>query len=592
MPSAAYTAAVDAHSRRVQWLVEIVLDRCSLSYTSAPCTASDLGDGSRCHYTFQTCQDPANYAKSTRTLRFCLNEVPWPDPTVAVYPMLKAFVPVSQTVDAAKLETNPETLELDFAFDHFPPAADNDKTLHNTARVGEFWRNLVARNRNYVNRPLRVKRGFSVSGFVLADFEQVGPDYKIKKIALTRTGVRITAESPLADLKDRKVPWTTSDDNTLQAAVVAGDTTWLVLDDSEIPSPVNYSRFSIYLQCEDEIVRVTSYSAGTNSLGVARGQLGTTAASHAAGKKVEHVAFFGTDNGASVPTARNVVEVMRDVLEWAGIVDADLDTDSFDRVKTNYWPNDDTLRILTRPLTIAKALQLLREPRGVILYINAAGEFALTAMVPDVDLAELTDEHFLDGSTEVFDDEEERLTRVGVWYDPQKPSSTSLDDMTKGVVVVNTDLENANNFGDVKEDTLVDTWVDPDHPVSKVRNLARRIIARRGAGVRTVAFGLDIREADLQVGDQRLITTRQITDASGEPSPRPCLVTARTESSLAQFKLEAVDLVHGGRFLRIGPDTMTDDYDTATPQERQQYSYWGDDNNRVGDISELGYVIW
>ncbi len=590
MPTATYTAAATAHSRRVQWLVEIDLDRCSLDYTTAPCTATDLGNGSRCWYTFQTCQDPTNFTRTTRTLRFCLNEIPW-EGGEAVYPLLKSIVPVPQSVDAARLETLPETITMDFAFDHLPPAPDTDKTLSNTTPVGEFWRNLVARNRNYVNRPVRVYRGFAGEGLALADFEQVGPAYKIKKIELRRDGVHISAESPLADLKNRKVPWTISDDNTLQADISNADTSIDVRDDGEYPAPGDYS-FSIYLQIEDEIARVTSYSLGTNTMGIARGQLGTTAVSHTAGKKVSHVAFFGTDNGASPPTARNVVDVMLDLLEWCRVAPGDIDTASFDKVKTNYWPNDDTLRILTRPIAIAKNMQNLRGLRGCILYINGDGQWALTAMVPDVNLAELTDESFLYGTTEVFDDEEERLTRVGIWYDPQKPSSTSLDDMTKGVVVVDTDLENANNYGDVKDDTEVDTWVDPAYPVSKVRNLARRKLARQSGGVRTIAFGLDVKDASLQVGDQRLISTRQLTDAGGTISPRPCLVTSRKESAPAQVAYEAVDLAYNGRFLRIGPDTQTDSFDSATASEKGQYSWWGDDDNRVGALLEPGWIFW
>ena len=64
MPSASYIAERDAFGRQVQWLVEIVLDRCNNVYTTAPCTAVDLGDGLRCFYSYQTCQDVANYSLS------------------------------------------------------------------------------------------------------------------------------------------------------------------------------------------------------------------------------------------------------------------------------------------------------------------------------------------------------------------------------------------------------------------------------------------------------------------------------------------------------------------------------------------------
>ncbi len=52
-------------------LVEIDLDRCSLTYGQAPCTASIPATGDiKCFNCFATCQDQANYAQETVTARY------------------------------------------------------------------------------------------------------------------------------------------------------------------------------------------------------------------------------------------------------------------------------------------------------------------------------------------------------------------------------------------------------------------------------------------------------------------------------------------------------------------------------------------
>lgn len=597
MPSASYIAERDAFGRQVQWLVEIVLDRCNNVYTTAPCTASDLGDGLRCFYSYQTCQDVANYSRGSKTYRFCLNSTPWPDPATQVFPLLRRFVPYTQKIDAAKLYTDPERVVCDFALDFSPPPLDHDKsaTLHNTQRTGEFWRVLKARNQNYTGRTLRIKRGFYTSTFVLSDFEQLGPDYRITSWQIDQEGCSITAESPLAQLGTRSAPWSISQDNTVQTAIAAGDATVVVRDASEFPDPASYTRNSVFVEIESEICKVTNRNTGTNTLTITRGQWGTTAASHAVDKKVSHVLCVGTNNGASAATGRKVADVLQDLMEWAGVAAASVDTSSFDTV-SQLWPDLDVLATVRKPRTIAQHMASLRSPRGILIYYNTSSKYAAKVMSPDLSLTTFTDDNFVFRSVENDEDEEQRLTRAAVWYNPSNEraaGASTLADYQNAVIVVNTDLESVNNYGDVREETFQDFWVDPAASTSRIRNFSRRIINRRRAGVRTIKFSLDLKSASINVGDGVSVTSQQILDARGNQDTRPCIVTARTDKDETTVQFEAVDLAFGGRFLRIGPDTLTDDYSTATTEERNSYGYWGDATyNRVGTIKDVGYVFY
>lgn len=584
MPTTAYTDAAASFTRAVQWLVEIDLDRCDNDYTSAPCTASDAGDGSRCHYTFPTCQDPANFAKVTKTYRFCLRDTPWPDTATAVFPLLSDFVSIPQQIDARKLFTYPERISLKFYRDFTPPVTDADKALYNTSAVGEFWRNLFTRSRNYPGRPLRVKRGFNASGFVLADFEQVGPEYLITQVTYKNDMVVVEAESPLRELNKRQLPFEVSDDNVLTAAVDASVTTWAVTDGAEFPDPADYTRNDVYVECENEIARVTSKSG--NNLTVVRGAFGTTAASHAISTEVKHVACFGTQAGL----ASNAVEVMQDLLEWAGVAAADVDTSAFDSLKAQFFPSDDTLRVVRRQKTIAKLIQQMREIRSIVLFMNASGQFSAAVLGPNLSSASLNDDSFLIDSVSVYEDDEERRTRVVVWYDPVEDNAEDPEDFAKAVAVVNAGLEGANYFNDTRQQTFLDLWLDPSFTLAKIRNLSRRLITRTGYGVRYVEFDLDVKDGTLNVGEMRTCQSKDITGINGEQIAMPVLVTEKKERSRAVNRYKGVDTNYSGRFFRIGPDTMTDDYDSAT-EEDKQYGYWGTaTQNRVGTLSEEGYI--
>lgn len=592
MPSAAYNAAAADYSKRVQWLVEIDLDRCDETYTQGACTAADAGDGARCYYSFPTCQDSANFNKTTRTYRFCLNDVPWPDSATAVYPLLKKLLRIPQRVNTRSFFSFPDSLTLDFYRDWSPPAADSDKGagFFNTGSAGEFWRNLFSRNRNYSGRAVRIYRGFDASGFVYSDFEQVGPDYRISAIKIDRSGCRVTIESPLVKLRDKKLPWAINENNVVENNPLAsGGTTLTVTDGGEFPDPADYSRNSIYVEIEDdtngdEIVRVTALAG--NDLTVVRAQWGTSANEHAQGLRVRHVAIFGTSSKGPV----NSIDTLRDLLEWAGVATADIDTTAFDTIKALYWPDDDVVRIVRTTRSIGKLMQEIRDPRGLLVYLNNSQKWTASSLQGQAEPTASYDDDSI-RNVNVMEDDETRRTRVALWYDPVEDSAKDPADFRKAVIVIDTDLETANNYGDEREQEITDNWLYPELAAAKVRLLAFRLITRSAHGERRIQFDLEVKDGTRYVGDTITIQTKELTDFYGTQLVVPCVIVSREEAGRAVMRFEAIDTNYSGRFFRWGPDTMTDDYDSATEADKG-YGYWGDSANRVGSSKVEGYKVF
>lgn len=597
MPTAAYNTQVDAHGRRVQWLVEIDLDRCSLLYgptAGGGCgVASDLGEGNRCYYSWQTCQNPAAYTKTTRTWRFCLNEVPWPDLANPALPYLSRIVPIPQKVEVDKLTIFPAAVNMEFTLDYRPLAPDSDKgtNRYNSTTSGEFWRNFLARYRNYANRAVRILRGFYTPSFALSDFTQIGPTYRIKTVNVGNGKVTMRAESAWADISKQTVPWTISTSNVLLADVDAAATSLSVKDGSQFPNPTAITRSLVYVQVEAEVMQVSSIA--TNTLTVVRGALGTTPVAHKANKSVQHLVALGTGTAP-----RTAPDAMLDLLEWASVPAADINTASFEAVRDGYWSSPDIAAFLRKPQKVLELMTKLREPRSIVVYMNETGKFCAGVIGPPASAAgALVDDALVVDSVVVSEDMESRITRVAFWFDPDEDGGERDNTLTgtygRGIIVIDASLEQATNYGDKRSEIITDALLDPNISVGRALNIARRMTVRKGNGIRTLQVDVDLKTSSYNIGDTVLVTTRHILKANGTPDTRSFFVLEKSEVSPTRIRYKMVDLNVSGRFLRIVADTATEPYDSASQAEKDTGGYWGNaTTNKVGSALETGYVFW
>lgn len=166
-------------TRNLIQVVEIDIERCSLSYGNAPCTAVLGTSGVRkCYNTFKTCQDTANFTREIETLRFAMNEHGF-DVSDRIYPCMTRAVstnPAKINLGGVNDRIGPlgkrarVTINLsnfrdpDIWFDRYQServdgTAQTDEGGYNPADRGTFFSKLRNRFPYYVGRPLRVLEG-------------------------------------------------------------------------------------------------------------------------------------------------------------------------------------------------------------------------------------------------------------------------------------------------------------------------------------------------------------------------------------------------------------------------------------------------
>jgi hypothetical protein len=199
-------AARVALERRPAVVLELDLTRCTLTFGTAPCTAT----GTHCYNTRATCKDPAHFTRGVQTLRFCTRGMPLP-PGETLRPYIIA-------VDAAVTEIDPEkglarraSLKMTLADE---PDSDTETdpyvALRGATPQGTFWARLVARNPHYVGRVARVRRGYVTAPWTWDTF--IDEVYVVERLDGPdgRGQVVLTLKDPLKLADRAKVPAPTS----------------------------------------------------------------------------------------------------------------------------------------------------------------------------------------------------------------------------------------------------------------------------------------------------------------------------------------------------------------------------------------------
>ncbi|TXT23904.1 MAG: phage SPO1 DNA polymerase-related protein [Gallionellaceae bacterium] len=155
----ARTLAQAAHQRFSALVLELDADYCNNTFGSAPCTAT----GTQCYNTFGTCKDRANYAKGTKTFRFCSRgmAIP-PGETLRPYILSHAFTPTEIPLCGGLAARSQTTLTM---ADETCSDIEADKyaAIRSLPATGTFWTRFIARNYNIQGRFARVRKGYVTS---------------------------------------------------------------------------------------------------------------------------------------------------------------------------------------------------------------------------------------------------------------------------------------------------------------------------------------------------------------------------------------------------------------------------------------------
>jgi len=543
-------------------LVRTYLDRCTLTFGVNPCTAT----GAVCSNTYSTCRDRANYTASAYERTYTQMDTPLPKqatlerPYVSRVNLLPTEISDSLTVSGR--------LKVEMADDYTDGVS--------------YWRRHFALNRNFKGRELRVLEGnvSTVGWFEGGWFEGgwfAGPIEErfwgqLVNVQYESNRVIIEAADPLKGLDEIDVP--AKSEVKLAADIDNSQTTITLTSSDELQAAPSY------VVIGEELVKYTAIDAKKNQIsGCTRGAEGTEADTHNENAKVQPCHYFAADNP---------FDVLQSMLtDLAGI-----DSDRVDTTAWAYWKDwpetdMDVEAIIWRPTSLRRLYFELVELMDCRSWVSEEQLITIRRNLPNVpgrEYFELSDgASFVLGSTKVDIYEEQRLTRVSVYWQPQglyeegEPAQ-----YTRLGVAIDEDAESADEYdGTISKDIwcrwLNDTLGTEEDLEIYVAGLAGRILARRRDAQERLTVLVHPKDADVLTGSYVLVTTSELySPFTGVAlSGQAFMVSRRQIQTDGLIELEMVRQSYN-RICFIAPDA-TPDYDDADAADREYGFIWSTD---------------
>jgi len=575
-----------AIGREPFFYVEMDLDVCSLTYGTAPCTASGAA-GEECYNTFATCQDRPNFDKTTQTFTFSPQKIA-PPLGASMFPCIigkPGITPARLEIEKGIGQRGAVSIKLR-DFPHDDTGVDNYLSTRPSAPAGTFFNKLRRRNPFYQNRPLRLITGYYQGGAIVDTTTRLylvdsfdGPD---------RAGTfSINAKDVLKLADDKAALCPKEYDLALNANITAGATSIALRtgDGAKLPASSGTIRF------DDEIISFTGLSTDTLT-GCTRAQWGTTAAAHDAGKKGDLCKTF---------SGVNVVNVIDDLLRnFAGIdaafipFDDGAPGDEWDDEKTNWLSSNTLTHVISEPTKVSELLKELSIQNSLSLWYNeveqkikmSATSISLGNQLP----ASIDDQaHIIDDSFKMVEDKDSRLSQIWIFYDP-KDSSESKDEATNYQafkIFVNEDFEADAANGEPRIERIYANWLTAPN-AGIVSTIASRLLVKDLTQTFTIDFALDAKDAGLWTGEFALLNHPELQGVDGLPEVQKIQVTQVKESEPGhryEYKARAKVFDEQQRFFFIASNTVGD-YSTATATEKAENGFISDGDSPFSDGGE------
>jgi hypothetical protein len=582
-------------------IAELELDQCSLTFGTAPCTAI----GEKCFNTIGTCKDLTNYTASSKNYVFT-------DKNIYAPVGLRAFPAIEKvTYSPTKLEfgkglgyRSKVSIKMQ-DFKHHDRGIDpyQDSRTYDTSR-GTFFRKMIARNKYYNGRPVRVLTGYNaernermtplvptstlvpsasllpgkfvftddtVNFFSQDDFET--RSFIIEKIELNQDTITVTGKDILKKLdKDRaQVPVQSS--GVLKADITSSATSLTLTDDSYADYPV-----SGYVRINDEIMSYTSKVLPDTLNGLTRAQYGTTADSHS------------TDDGVQsckVYTSENVVDIIYDILVNYGDIPSSYipydngatgTDDEWDTEKSTFLSYANYSTIISEPEGADKLLEELTEQSMLMLWWDDKNQkIRLKALTPPTQrtkVAVLNEQsNFIEGSIRYKINDGDRYSQLWIRYFP-KDWSQMKDPTDFGAVYVgaNLDSEAEDRYGDKRVKTINSRWFATS---SQPATLYTRFAQLYTDAPTEFKAKLDAKDSYLQIGDFVDIISSYVVDANGADTTLRTFIT-EIKDTVPGHEIEITALstgfVLGQRYAYVAPNAQAD-YTSASDAEKGLYGF-------------------
>jgi len=570
--------------------VQIDQDFCTRTYGVAPCTASTPTN--KCFNTLETCQDPNNYEKGTRTISFCK--------PASNIPKGQTFIPSIASVSTAPTKINPtngdrntsplgQRAATTIVFDDHPHSdfqvdpylADRN---YNQLDRGTFWSKWLARNPYYQNRPLRIYEGYVGQTLSQANLRSYfidsvqGPD--------SNGRVQIVAKDPLklADRQKAQVP--TPSRGTLRVALNTTDTTidigFSVVADYPAPGIV---------RIDDELITYTTSAIETISsvdyvrlTGVTRGTSGSIAANHAAATLVQICTEYDDEQ---------VWDVVYDLLTtYAGIDPSFIPYSDWDAEGTVWLAQFNVSAILSQPRGVGEILGEILEQ--VLLYIwwdERDQEIKLRAIRPLIGNAPTFSDNanIIENTVALTTDPKNRVSQIWVYWDQSNKAEAVDKESNFKKLRIRADLEaeSPEKYGESRVRKIYARWIQSD---AQAINLSARLLGASFDNPKVLKLRVDAKDRAVWTADIVDILHRNIVDFTGSPTLERYQVLSVEEvlpGEVVQYEMQRF-IFKGTRFGFYMADTAPT-FAAATQAEKDGNAAWYSDANGLMSDGSSGW---
>lgn len=571
-------------------IVEIDMDFCALTFGIAPCTASGAA-GSECYGTFKTCQDTANYDKSSLTLRFSKNQKTGIKGQI-VFPALQSVSTNATEISLGSVDDRLGSLGKrarvnvnlkDFAWSDQKVDPYVSTRTYTPMEQGTFFGKMRARSPYYYGRALRVKNGYvgdslasmPTRHYIITEWQ--GPD--------AAGNVQITAQDPLklADADLAQCP--TPSNGKLESDISTGLESFDLL-----PASVGdeYDA-SGYATIGSEVVQFTR-SGDTITL-TERGVDGTDAESHSEDDTFQQA--YRVEDAKIYDVARVLLR------DYAG-VDTDFIPYGDWQDEIDEWLASARLtRTVTKPTAVKTLLSQIAD-LGIIFWWDEIGqEIKLRANRP-VGLAEtvtsLSDAvTVIEGTLQSEDLHKQRISQCWFYHGVISATGNDTDpeNYKRLYVAVDQDAQGANEYDQTRIKQIFMPWLGRSGVTATAVAVTHRMVNRYRDTPQQVTFTADIKDKDeLEVAALIEMTTRVVQDETGASNATQMQVTKSEEVQPGhRIEITAQTYQFRGRYGFI-TENARNDYASSSASEQANGTYIVDEGTLVFGDGSGPYVMF
>lgn len=476
----------------------------------ATSTYSVIDRPNACYNTHATCQDKANYSKTTKSFKFCDRGM---------------RIPAGELIRPYLLNLNIAPTEIDPNFglarranvslklvDAPESDLDADKYVSNRTKAaqGTFWGRLLARNPNYSGRFARLRRGYVVQPWDWNTFQTELYVIDSMRQANGSDGVTMVLKDPIKIADNVKIPAPT--DGKLTADITPSSTTIPLASGKGVQYDL-YS-YPTWVRIGEEVIKIASRTGDTLNVDTGgRGQFNTTAADHKTNDAVQLCKVY-----SSTP----LTDVLINLWNLCGLSSSYIDTAGF-TVEENNWlgVKYQITTCLAEPETASVLIaELVREAAGMQWWDQVAQKLKFKVNRPgtvDTTIPLLTDEaNFIEGSVSLDVLEAERITYSALYYARRTPIANrqEMASYDRANIYIDTDAESTNEYGDKRASVIKSRWLTTGNSLAASAFVARDVAARRDAPAK-VKFKIDPKDYTISLGQLVDVSTKAMLDAAG-----------------------------------------------------------------------------